>query len=64
MANCNERKQKNVKFGFSKDDNFDVENSLPYEEGSVFYSTRDYWQHRCNSISPERKQDVTCHNKC
>lgn len=64
MAN-KERRQKNVKFGLSKDDNFDVENPILHEEGNEFYSTRDYWQHMCNGPrSPERKQDLGLQNTC
>lgn len=57
MANIKERRQKNVKFGLSKDDNFEVESSF-HEEGSTFNSARDYWQTMCRSgSSPERRCD-------
>lgn len=41
-----ERRQKNVTFGISKDDEFEVELSsyAREEEGSSFSSARDYWQ--------------------
>lgn len=62
MAN-KERRQKNVKFGMSKDDNFDVENPILHEEGNAFNSTRDYWQHMCNGTSlPEGNKDMSVHN--
>lgn len=57
MANTKERREKNVKFGSLKDDNFEVENEVPHEEGGGFHSTRDYWQTICNSSPREQKQD-------
>lgn len=44
MAACKiERRQKNVKFGLSKDDSYGVDCGQPHE-GNSFNSTRDYWQ--------------------
>lgn len=56
MAFLKERRQKNVKFGLSKDDNFEVESNFPHDEGSAFNSARDYWQHM-TAGSPERKHE-------
>ena len=53
-----ERKQKNVKFGLSKDDNFEVENATYLcDNVPSFSSARDYWQHMCNCPEPERRTD-------
>lgn len=60
-----ERKPKNVKFGLSKDDSCEFEeSSFPYEEGNSFSSARDYWQHMCRTSSPEPSRDVSilCRN--
>lgn len=61
MACVKERRQKNVKFGLSKDDNFEVENSaFPCDPGNSFSSARDYWQHMCrNPESEDRRADVS-----
>lgn len=60
MACVKERRQKNVKFGLSKDDSFEVEGAgFPCDEGSSFTSARDYWQHMCSSPEPDRRGDVS-----
>lgn len=59
MATVKERRQKNVKFGLSKDDTCEVEDAgFPHEEGNAFSSARDYWQHMCRGgASPERRHE-------
>lgn len=59
MAGFKERRQKNVQFGLSKDDNYEVE-SIFHEEGNAFSSARDYWQTMCKSDhSPQRRCDAS-----
>lgn len=64
MGSVKERRQKNAKFGLSKDDNFDLSCvGAPHDEGNAFNSTREYWQHICKGgVLPERKDDLT--DKC
>lgn len=65
MAGMKERRQKNVKFGLSKDDNFDLSSmGDPQDEGNAFNSTREYWQHICKggTSSDDRKDDLS--NRC
>lgn len=48
-----ERKPKNVKFGLSKDDSCELdESSFADEDGRSFSAARDYWQHMCRTSSP------------
>lgn len=58
-----ESRQRNVRFGVSKDDNYEVENSWPGEEATAFTSTRDYWQHKCQEPI-EAKDDLAVQCKC
>lgn len=66
MADIKERKQKNVKFGLTKEENFEVdEDCVPNEDENGFHVARDYWMHMCGNGSPlERKNDLTWHCRC
>lgn len=70
MSGTKERRLKNVKFGLSKDDSFEMGElsgalSHSQEEGSAFVSVRDYWKTMCKiDSSPDRKADTLCMFVC
>lgn len=57
MTEVKVRNQKYVRFGISKDDNFEVENvSFSGDEVVPFNAARHYWQDMCSNKSPNEKR--------